>query len=40
VQELSQSKLRLAQASNATTLAFYRWRLRGGELPHQSDWMQ
>ena len=40
VQELSQSQLRLAQASNATTLAFYRWRLRGGELPHQSDWMQ
>lgn len=40
VQELTQSELRLAQAGNATTLAYYRWRLRGGELPHQSNWMQ
>lgn len=40
LQELSQSELRLAQASNATTLAYYRWRLRGGELPTHSDWMQ
>ena len=38
VQELSQSQLRLAQAGNATTLAYYRWRLRGGELPHHADW--
>ncbi len=40
VQELTQSELRLAQAGNATTLAYYRWRLRGGELPHQTNWMQ
>jgi adhesin transport system outer membrane protein len=40
VQELSQSQLRLAQAGNASTLAYYRWRLRGGELPHQTNWMQ
>lgn len=40
LQELSQSELRLAQASNATTLAYYRWRLRGGELPTQPDWMR
>ena len=40
LQELSQSQLRLAQAGNATTLAYYRWRLRGGELPHQTNWMQ
>lgn len=40
LQELSQSELRLAQAVNATTLAYYRWRLRGGELPTQPDWMQ
>jgi adhesin transport system outer membrane protein len=39
VQELTQSELRLAQAGNATTLAYYRWRLRGGELPHQTNWM-
>jgi outer membrane protein, adhesin transport system len=38
VQELSQSQLRLAQAGNATTLAYYRWRLRGGELPLHADW--
>jgi outer membrane protein, adhesin transport system len=40
LQELAQSELRLAQAGNATTLAYYRWRLRGGELPTQPDWMQ
>lgn len=40
LQELAQSELRLAQAVNATTLAYYRWRLRGGELPTQPDWMQ
>lgn len=40
LQELSQSQLRLAQAGNATTLAYYRWRLRGGELPNQTNWMQ
>jgi adhesin transport system outer membrane protein len=40
LQELSQSELRLAQSGNATTLAFYRWRLRGGDLPLNSDWMR
>lgn len=40
LQELSQSELRLAQAGNATTLAYYRWRLRGGELPTNPDWMR
>lgn len=40
VQELSQAELRLAQSGNATTLAYYRWRLRGGELPNQTNWMQ
>jgi len=40
LQELAQSELRLSQAVNATTLAYYRWRLRGGELPTQPDWMQ
>lgn len=40
LQELSQSELRLAQAGNATTLAYYRWRLRGGQLPTDSDWMK
>lgn len=38
LQELSQSELRLAQAGNATTLAYYRWRLRGGQLPTDSEW--
>lgn len=40
LQELSQSELRLAQTGNATTLAYYRWRLRGGELPTNPDWMR
>lgn len=40
LQELSQSELRLAQAGNATSLAYYRWRLRGGELPTNPDWMR
>lgn len=40
LQELSQSELRQAQAANATTLSYYRWRLRGGELPTQPDWMR
>jgi outer membrane protein, adhesin transport system len=40
LQELSQSELRLAQSGNATTLAYYRWRLRGGDLPLNSDWMR
>ena len=40
LQELSQSQLRLAQAGNATTLAYYRWRLRSGELPTHPDWMR
>jgi adhesin transport system outer membrane protein len=40
VQELTQAELRLAQSGNATTLAYYRWRLRGGELPNQTNWMQ
>ena len=39
-QELTQSELRLAQSGNATTLAYYRWRLRGGELPLHADWMR
>ena len=37
-QELTQSELRLAQSGNATTLAYYRWRLRGGDLPLHADW--
>jgi adhesin transport system outer membrane protein len=40
LQELSQSELRQAQAANATTVSYYRWRLRGGELPSQPDWMR
>jgi adhesin transport system outer membrane protein len=40
LQELSQSELRQAQAVNATTLAYYRWRLNGGELPTQTNWMR
>jgi len=40
VQELTQAELRLAQSGNASTLAYYRWRLRGGELPNQTNWMQ
>lgn len=40
LQELSQAELRLAQAGNATTLAYYRWRLRAGQLPTDSDWTQ
>jgi outer membrane protein, adhesin transport system len=40
LQEVSQSQLRLAQAGNATTLAYYRWRLRGGQLPTDSEWNQ
>ena len=40
LQELTQSELRLAQSGNATTLAYYRWRLRGGDLPLNSDWMR
>ncbi len=39
-QELTQSELRLAQSGNATTLAYYRWRLRGGDLPTHADWMR
>lgn len=39
-QELTQSELRLAQSGNATTLAYYRWRLRGGDLPLHADWMR
>lgn len=39
-QELTQSELRLAQSGNATTLAYYRWRLRSGDLPLNSDWMR
>jgi adhesin transport system outer membrane protein len=39
-QELTQSELRLAQSGNATTLAYYRWRLRGGDLPIHADWMR
>lgn len=38
LQELSVTELRMAQAGNATTLAYYRWRLRGGELPTNADW--
>jgi len=38
LQELSQSELRQAQAANAATLAYYRWRLRGGELPTNANW--
>ena len=37
-QELTQSELRLAQSGNATTLAYYRWRLRSGDLPLHADW--
>lgn len=40
LQELTQSELRLAQSGNATTLAYYRWRLRGGDLPLHADWMR
>jgi outer membrane protein, adhesin transport system len=40
LQELTQSELRLAQSGNATTVAYYRWRLRGGDLPLNSDWMR
>jgi len=39
-QELTQSELRLAQSGNASTLAYYRWRLRGGDLPLHADWMR
>jgi adhesin transport system outer membrane protein len=39
-QELTQSELRLAQSGNATTLAYYRWRLRGGDLPLHADWIR
>jgi adhesin transport system outer membrane protein len=38
LQELTQAQLRLAQAGNATTLAYYRWRLRSGQLPSDTDW--
>lgn len=38
LQELSQSELRQAQAANAATLAYYRWRLRSGELPTNANW--
>lgn len=38
LQDVSQSELRVAQAANATTLAYYRFRLRGAELPSTSDW--
>lgn len=40
LQELSQLELRMAQAVNATTLAYYRWRLHGGELPAEQGWMR
>lgn len=40
LQELTQSELRLAQSGNAITLAYYRWRLRGGALPLKPDWIE
>jgi adhesin transport system outer membrane protein len=40
LQELSQSELRQAQAVNATTVAYYRWRLNGGDLPTNSNWVR
>ena len=38
LQELSQAELRPTQAMNAATLAYYRWRINGGDLPTNSLW--
>jgi adhesin transport system outer membrane protein len=38
LQELSQAELRPTQAMNAATLAYYRWRINGGDLPTNSQW--
>lgn len=38
LQELSQAEVRPTQAMNAATLAFYRWRINGGDLPTNTQW--
>jgi len=40
LQELSQAELRPTQAMNAATLAYYRWRINGGDLPTNSKWIR
>jgi adhesin transport system outer membrane protein len=39
LQELSQAEVRPTQAMNAATLAYYRWRINGGDLPTNSQWI-
>lgn len=40
LQELSAAEMRPTQAMNAATLAFYRWRINGGDLPTNTEWLR
>lgn len=40
LQELSAAEMRPTQAMNAATLAFYRWRINGGDLPTNTEWVR